>query len=683
MANESLRLAIERLLIPYVRGLLADRIPREPVLGALTVAKPIYREPLESSLLELYIESGFLAWGATPTFPLTVYSTSALKTYLDGTGTEVSEGVSQWLIGKAQSHSCGTGGAIYYDFPATKPSPIPEGTPLYPPLHEPDGSYASQIYQSAEPSVPVGVWTGEGRRLYQALLAAGRTWADVLPSGWVADPESMGAWRDPLGGWWVYRCTSSGLVCGQLALPSALTCDGTIPAGVSTPLEKALLEAFRLGRAVRPSAVLTLLDSDDMYPCYSSGAAPLYHGWHGLYQPAVDDPAGCVMVATRYVSGTTTWYSRSCAIGISWADGVPSATLVVSADLSWGGGRARIRVPISETQSRVQPSGTGVLGHDTTVYAFTTPDGVCDLVCVAKQGSYNTDYGTAVEPTITGNGSQHAISNGGTQTNGGVSGWRVDGAGASAVIDPIYAQTKTSFEVTITAGTIVSFSSADLQGSDVMTYQQSRPYAPDVWASRTDSPAKIFTLQEASWEFIHTETIGLVGLGWGMASLLYDDTGVVIGTRQEWSSGIKGSRTKTGSSGIGCDGYSSTGEHATFMHAPYGVANICWVTGPSYLVPGGAKYLSGGYDVSGGIPGSSLPSAEVSIQLVPSSGDVITLGSDWNGIADTATDTNIPYVLASWGGEIVYADSTSSLAGPSGIPSGVLSAANRRFIGAI
>lgn len=43
MADESLRIAIERILLPVVRGLLGPRVAREAVLGATTVAKPVFR----------------------------------------------------------------------------------------------------------------------------------------------------------------------------------------------------------------------------------------------------------------------------------------------------------------------------------------------------------------------------------------------------------------------------------------------------------------------------------------------------------------------------------------------------------------------------------------------------------------------------------------------------------------
>jgi hypothetical protein len=389
------------------------------------------------------------------------------------------------------------------------------------------------------------------------------------------------------------------------------------------------------------------------------------------------------MTATRLGEASNTYFSRTAAIGLTWSEGVPTATISVSGESEWGGGGARVRVPNSNATAELLPAGTDVLGSEATVYSFTTPGGVARVRCVAKTGASSESF-SEPWPTIVGSGSQTARN--GTESRSGTCGWKVEGAvSRQAQIDPITAKAMSENTVAVTeAGSwSLQVDWHDLAFGTGLDFHSGA--AEFICHNPNYQTILDIEMVKGHYTTSTKEFVSAAGFGQAMLCLLYDDPGVVVATAQSWTSGTAGesSRASLASENVGCRG--SCNEFSmSVSHVPWGSPNQCYVTdGGSGLVPDARVYIGGGYLFPPGVSSYQPLVSEQEVSLVASSGLVADLSDGWPNIPGLSRYTNIPFVMASFGGKTVYSQSPGEMVGPAGVPDAVLNNRNVRFIGAM
>ena len=284
--------AIRSLLRPRPYSALGPATPRQPRAASLGVADwspasegpPVEPPPVEWPYLEHGIcrdAEPVLGWD----LPLVLYLPGAVTTHLSGPGVELSVGRYDHIWGRASElpgAPC-TASAVGVQYIDTLPS------------SDSEAGTVSTRYVTAGPRQAEGIWTGEARTMDAALRGAGRTWADVLPGGWEADPMSIGIGHSPTWRWYVFRIARSvGIQACRLGIPAGLKClEERWLAGDLTPGESAVIQA-QLMAAMVPIGEPWEVMAPTYWPHYYDGQT-IAHGWQWTWQPG----AGYVLGFTR------------------------------------------------------------------------------------------------------------------------------------------------------------------------------------------------------------------------------------------------------------------------------------------------------------------------------------------------------------------------------------------------
>jgi len=280
---------IRRLLLDFQVGNLSP-ILRQALPGEVLEAWPIRGDITGAGLVLL--EHGLLILAAAPEFPLTVYTTDELESYLASNGTSIPGVASnEYLIGEAGgTTSVCSSGDVRYQW-TTDSGPY-QG-----------GSYESVVYETSmeglfeDPNrlVP-SLWTGLAKLWVQVCSGWGRSsLALTAPVEWVPNNESDGIVRlydatDATYRYWYVRITeASGVQAIELSFNVEGRCAlawlsahkaGTI---TLTDNDRRYMEAWVLrslyiaGDEPTPT---TLLNAASIADVYASGAEPLAYGWH-------------------------------------------------------------------------------------------------------------------------------------------------------------------------------------------------------------------------------------------------------------------------------------------------------------------------------------------------------------------------------------------------------------------
>lgn len=365
--SADLRWAIQSLLRPRKQSTMGPPKARDPIPARLGVAD--WGQELQYTAPPVVISAidhGWLAY-TSPTLPASIYADTTLASYLAGTGTAIPGGSeTDHLIGPMATdagRSCQPG-HDGIDWTA-------------PPTLDGAAKYDSFAWASAAPANTYAVphrHSGLGVAFGQALLGAGRKFADILPSGWSYDPTKISLVRGPDRSYWLTKTDTNGCLLTKLDLPEAYYClDYWLANDLLTAYSADLCLAIVLGN-------LTLPESPTIYEAVSSAAMAAVWAdsaydmpgwgwqWTDQRQNAVDEVAPKAILVTIYEVNPTSYsglrcVSRTCRLTLNWdGSNLPTtATLDITASGQWRLNEFYLKVfrlnAAEDTLSRYDPQG--------------------------------------------------------------------------------------------------------------------------------------------------------------------------------------------------------------------------------------------------------------------------------------------------------------------------------------
>jgi len=352
---QSLESAIRSLLRPARRGPagpLGTLPPIGPSFGAADWTPTTFPRPGGGGAVveaALRIEPGLLSFGgATPTLPLSIYTTDELAAWLAGTGVAIP--------GAAPARSTLLVGRLLAAPELTPPLDWPDDPPVASVL---DGAYESALYASTATlavvlgggymgyylGAPAGAHTGEARAWAEACLATGRALSARVPAGCSTAPGALGMIWSPDGVPWAVSVGESGALAWRMAV-SELTApllewvrDGDLTdlaahlAMLYVRADLAPLETYG------QDDVVELVTEAAMAAAYADGGPLVMAGWVWPQQSVVTGgPVQCASVlggvfdAEQVSQGFQT---RVCTIAITWSDAAPGGALTVGSLDRW------------------------------------------------------------------------------------------------------------------------------------------------------------------------------------------------------------------------------------------------------------------------------------------------------------------------------------------------------------
>lgn len=548
--NTRLSAAIESLLRREGRAPLGPGRARDPVLGALTVVPPTGEQvllPPNVWLAGVRIESGLLCLPQMRVdieYPVVLAAPAWLVAWTAGSGIAVPDADPErttLLLGQVR----------------TDPA-------LIPPIDWPDGAdWPGRLYVSegalsavlapgvawAAAAYPPGLYAGEARLYAEACIGTGRSLAERLPVDCVSWYGALGVlWGPPDVGtdsprMWLASIGSSGLRVWPMGLSEAgiyharWVWAGDLGTGAAARLAIAL--AMSTARPISGEPSWLLLDADDMAPLYGGGG-PVAHGWHWAWTPAWDPEvrtAGAAVITCTEATETG-WISRAGDVSIAWTetDGVhvPSAILTIGVDEPWGGASAYLQIPDGTGRANTLPWGYEYYGADATVYRWTTPAGVQDLVRLASTApSGTTTTGSAAWPSWYGTGEGETTYQ--VRTSLGTGGWAVRGpAAVSAAYDGASALDRTVRNAGVTAAGSWQKDTSSVLRIDVSAGGGYHTGAAP--SSANCNSGGSIAIQFGAWTTAIQQDVCTGGSAGAGAAILGEDTGVALGRYQVYTS---------------------------------------------------------------------------------------------------------------------------------------------------
>ena len=348
---QSLESAIRSLLRPARRGPagpLGTLPPIGPSFGAADWTPTTFPRPGGGGAVveaALRIEPGLLSFGgATPTLPLSIYTTDELAAWLAGTGVAIP--------GAAPARSTLLVGRLLAAPELTPPLDWPDDPPVASVL---DGAYESALYASTATlavvlgggymgyylGAPAGAHTGEARAWAEACLATGRALSARVPAGCSTAPGALGMIWSPDGVPWAVSVGESGALAWRMAV-SELTApllewvrDGDLTdlaahlAMLYVRADLAPLETYG------QDDVVELVTEAAMAAAYADGGPLVMAGW---VWPAQSIVTGGAVECSVVVGGTIdtgqfqeAFRTRRCTLSVTWSEGAPVGALSTSA----------------------------------------------------------------------------------------------------------------------------------------------------------------------------------------------------------------------------------------------------------------------------------------------------------------------------------------------------------------
>jgi hypothetical protein len=228
-----------------------------------------------------------------------------------------------------------------------------------------DGEYATTITGRVTPTDRPHLYSGLARLMVQSLVGAGRALSALMPSGWTADPLTIGCIRSPSGVYWLTKASSAGIFAARLSTPVSMADVAALAeSGTLSGWDQERADAWVLGMqelADGPDIVELVASADtDLTEFYADYKANLVWGWCWRYQSrgAADEHISGAL-STNYRARNTTspayryvsfdCYTQLAKLDISWALERPSGNITLEAEHAfWMGDQTGLSVPTNK-----------------------------------------------------------------------------------------------------------------------------------------------------------------------------------------------------------------------------------------------------------------------------------------------------------------------------------------------